>query len=336
MRHAPISIAAATAIFVLGVFIINIQVWYSARADSLAGAHYVVRNMHVILTEAHHATQVAMRLAENECDAEGQYRLGTEAALQPHLRTIVILKKDAVWCSSLPGNRVLLVNGSALPEAPLLLVPSKSTVNGLPVLLYQTNHAGSRIMVSISDSHIRDALNMPLRGVAYSLLVGNRRLGQSGDVLTAAHSNNDVLTLKDVDYAFAIQFNAPPLFSLTRLFDQAGGVVLFLLLVSSLSAYLLQRYLSKDISPEESLRTAIYRNEIIPYYQPVVSGKEGTLRGVEVLARWKHPQSGFISPSSFIPLAEKTGLIIPLTQSLMRQVATQMNAIFGDAANLLI
>ncbi|HDS4387243.1 TPA: cyclic diguanylate phosphodiesterase [Enterobacter roggenkampii] len=327
MRHAPISIAAATALFVLGVFIINIQVWYSARADSLAGAHYVVRNMHVILTEAHHATQVAMRLAENECDAEGQYRLGTEAALQPHLRTIVILKKDVVWCSSLPGNRVLLVNGSALPEAPLLLVPSKSTVNGLPVLLYQTNHAGSRIMVSISDSHIRDALNMPLRGVAYSLLVGNRRLGQSGDVLTAAHSNNDVLTVKDVDYAFAIQFNAPPLFSLTRLFDQAGGVVLFLLLVSSLSAYLLQRYLSKDISPEESLRTAIYRNEIIPYYQPVVSGKEGTLRGVEVLARWKHPQSGFISPSSFIPLAEKTGLIIPLTQSLMRQVATQMNAI---------
>lgn len=327
MRHAPISIAAATAIFVLGVFIINIQVWYSARADSLAGAHYVVRNMHVILTEAHHATQVAMRLAENECDAEGQYRLGTEAALQPHLRTIVILKKDVVWCSSLPGNRVLLVNGSALPEAPLLLVPSKSTVNGLPVLLYQTNHAGSRIMVSISDSHIRDALNMPLRGVAYSLLVGNRRLGQSGDVLTAAHSNNDVLTVKAADYAFAIQFNAPPLFSLTRLFDQAGGVLLFLLFVSSLSAYLLQRYLSKDISPEESLRTAIYRNEIIPYYQPVVSGKEGTLRGVEVLARWKHPQSGFISPSSFIPLAEKTGLIIPLTQSLMRQVATQMNAI---------
>lgn len=58
MRHAPISIAAATAIFVLGVFIINIQVWYSARADSLAGAHYVVRNMHVILTEAHHATRL--------------------------------------------------------------------------------------------------------------------------------------------------------------------------------------------------------------------------------------------------------------------------------------
>lgn len=327
MRHASIPVAAATAIFLLGVFIINLQVWYSARADSLAGAHYVVRNMNVILKEARHATQLAKQLAENECDAEGQYRLGTEAALQPHLRTIVILKNDAVWCSSLPGNRVLLVNSAVLPEASLLLVPAESTVNGLPVLLYQTNHAGSRIIVSISDSHIREALDMPLNGIEYALRVGNTLLGLSGDVATADHSKKEVLTVKASNYPFEIQFNSPVLFSLKRLLNRAGGVVLFLLIISSLSAYILQRYLSKDVSPEESLRTAIYRNEITPYYQPVVSGREGTLRGVEVLARWKHPQSGFISPASFIPLAEKSGLIIPLTQSLMKQVAKQMNSI---------
>lgn len=327
MRHASIPLAAATTIFMLGVFIINLQVWYSARADSLAGAHFVVRNLNVMLKEAHHATQLAMQLADNECDTEGQYRLGTEAALQPHLRTIVILKRYAVWCSSLPGNRVLLVNSSALPESSLLLVPSGSTVNGLPVLLYQTNYAGSRIIVSISDSYIRDALDVPLNGVKYSLRVGDRILGLSGDVVTGVDSGKKVLTVKASDYPFAIQFNSPPLFSLTRLFNRAGGLLLFLLIISSLPAYILQRYLSRDISPEESLRTAIYRNDIIPYYQPVVSGKEGSLRGVEVLARWKHPQSGFISPASFIPLAEKSGLIIPLTQSLMRQVAAHMNSI---------
>jgi len=311
----------------LGVFIINLQVWYSARVDSLAGAHFVVKNLNVMLKEAHHATQLAMQLADNECDTEGQYQLGTEAALQPHLRTIVILKRYAVWCSSLPGNRVLLVNSSALPESSLLLVPSGSTVNGLPVLLYQTNYAGSRIIVSISDSHIRDALDVPLNGVKYSLRVGDRILGLSGDVVTGVDSSKKVLTVNASDYPFAIQFNSPPLFSLTRLFNRAGGLLLFLLIISSLPAYILQRYLSRDISPEESLCTAIYRNDIIPYYQPVVSGKEGSLRGVEVLARWKHPQSGFISPASFIPLAEKSGLIIPLTQSLMRQVAAHMNSI---------
>ncbi|QCK76439.1 EAL domain-containing protein [Raoultella ornithinolytica] len=48
---------------------------------------------------------------------------------------------------------------------------------------------------------------------------------------------------------------------------------------------------------------------------------------VEVLARWKHPRLGLISPVTFIPLAERTGLIIPLTQSLMAQVVVQMNKI---------
>ena len=65
----------------------------------------------------------------------------------------------------------------------------------------------------------------------------------------------------------------------------------------------------------------------MPFYQPIVNGREGTLRGVEVLARWKHPKAGYISPASFIPVAEKSGLIVPLTQSLMRQVAANMNAI---------
>lgn len=46
-----------------------------------------------------------------------------------------------------------------------------------------------------------------------------------------------------------------------------------------------------------------------------------------MLARWKQPHGGYISPAAFIPLAEKCGLIVPLTQSLMNQVARQMNAI---------
>jgi EAL domain-containing protein (putative c-di-GMP-specific phosphodiesterase class I) len=65
----------------------------------------------------------------------------------------------------------------------------------------------------------------------------------------------------------------------------------------------------------------------VPFYQPIVNGREGTLRGVEVLARWKHPKAGYTLSASFIPVAEKSGLIVPLTQSLMRQVAANMNAI---------
>lgn len=327
MRNAPMPLAVAMTIFILGVLIINIQVWYTARAESLAGARYVVKNMNVLLDEASHASRAAMLLAEKECDVEGQYLLGTEAALQPHIRTIIILKQDAVWCSSLPGNRVLLVNSAALPESSLLLLPARSTVNGLPVLVYQTKYEDSRILISMSDSHIRDALDIPQDGVMYSLRVGQNVLERSGDVITKNNSQNPTLSVKATGYPFYIDFTPPPIFSVKRLVSQAAMLIFFLLLMSCLAAYLLHRYVNKNSSPEELLRGAIARNEIVPFYQPIVNGKDGTLRGVEVLARWKHPQAGYISPDLFIPVAEKSGLIVPLTQSLMTQVVAHMNAI---------
>lgn len=55
-----------------------------------------------------------------------------------------------------------------------------------------------------------------------------------------------------------------------------------------------------------------------------------------MLARWKQPHGGYISPAAFIPLAEKSGLIIPLTQSLMNQVARQMNAIASKLEGFFI
>ena len=68
-------------------------------------------------------TQTAVNIAGKECDLEEQYQLGTEAALKPHLRTIIILKQGTVWCTSLPGNRVLLSRIPVFPDSNLLLAP---------------------------------------------------------------------------------------------------------------------------------------------------------------------------------------------------------------------
>ncbi|WP_368544328.1 EAL domain-containing protein [Enterobacter soli] len=325
MRNALIPVIAAVALLIAGVFILNIQLWYSARADSLAGARYAVKNMDTILAEARHATRVAKAIADKGCGLEGQYQLATEAALQPHLRTILITRQGKIDCSSLPGNRMLLLDVATLPDDPLLLLPAKSTVNGLPVLIYQIHFAQSRVVVTMSDRHIRDALGIPLKGVTYSLRVGNSVLATAGDVTAPARER--LGRVRAGDYPYSIEYRYPPLFSLTRLVEQGGGMLLFLLFIACLAAYALYKYLNKSTLPEESLRGAIAKGEIVPFYQPVVNGREGTLRGVEVLARWKHPGGGYISPASFIPIAEKSGLIVPLTRSLMAQVAKQMNDI---------
>jgi diguanylate cyclase (GGDEF)-like protein len=60
---------------------------------------------------------------------------------------------------------------------------------------------------------------------------------------------------------------------------------------------------------EKDLRAAIEGNKIQPYYQPIVDLKSRRIVGFECLARWRHPMSGFISPDTFIPLAEELGLI---------------------------
>ena len=67
------------------------------------------------------------------------------------------------------------------------------------------------------------------------------------------------------------------------------------------------------------LRGALDRNEFVLYFQPIVSAKECRVGGFEALLRWKHPARGFVSPGDFIPLAEETGVIIPLGEWILRE-----------------
>jgi diguanylate cyclase (GGDEF)-like protein/PAS domain S-box-containing protein len=77
---------------------------------------------------------------------------------------------------------------------------------------------------------------------------------------------------------------------------------------------------------ESNLRRALERDEITVFYQPIVSLKTGTIVGAEALARWNHPRIGMIQPIEFIPLAEETGLIIPLGERILHQVCHQLAA----------
>lgn len=327
MRKALLPILAAICLFVIGVFILNMQLWYSSSMEALGGARYAAKNMDNILNEAFQATGTAKRIAEKKCDLESQYQLGTEAALRPYLRTLIIIRQGKVWCTSLPGNRILLKQIPVIPDTNLLLASAQNTVNEIPVLLYQTHFQTSSIIITISGVHIRGALNVPLKGLTYSLRVGDKVLGSSTEVKVFKASAQQSGQVNSAKYPFSIIFEQPPLFSLKRLVTNGLGILIFILLISVAVAYAIDKYLNKDDTPEETLRRAIDKGEIVPFYQPIVNGRDGTLRGVEVLARWKHPRAGYISPASFIPVAEKSGLIVPLTQSLMRQVAANMNSI---------
>ncbi|HET8562835.1 MAG TPA: phosphodiesterase [Candidatus Binatia bacterium] len=74
------------------------------------------------------------------------------------------------------------------------------------------------------------------------------------------------------------------------------------------------------------LRQAIVEEQLFLLYQPKVSLKTGSISGLEVLARWRHPRFGLIEPDQFIPVAERTGLIIPLTLWVLHNALLQCRA----------
>jgi len=74
---------------------------------------------------------------------------------------------------------------------------------------------------------------------------------------------------------------------------------------------------------ETDLRKAIERKEFRVYYQPIVSLLDDSLVGFEALVRWQHPQRGLVAPGEFLPLAEETGLILPIDLQVLRSAAQQ-------------
>ena len=74
---------------------------------------------------------------------------------------------------------------------------------------------------------------------------------------------------------------------------------------------------------ETDLRRAIERKELRLHYQPIMALHTGLLAGFEALVRWQHPEYGLLSPAEFIPVAEQSQLIVPLTQAVLKEACSQ-------------
>jgi diguanylate cyclase len=195
------------------------------------------------------------------------------------------------------GDELLKQIGPRLTEA-LRDVDTVARLGGdeFAVLLPDTSTVEDASAVA---TKLRSALSAPFRveGVEFDVEAS------IGIVLSGRHGEDPTTLFQRADIAmYVAKTQDLGVFAYDRAFDGHSPAKLSLL---------------------GDLRRAIDRDELVLHYQPKASIKTGDLVGVEALVRWQHPERGLVFPDEFIPLAEHTGLIGPLTYHILNTALAQ-------------
>ncbi|NKI74557.1 EAL domain-containing protein [Dickeya sp. CFBP 2040] len=313
------------AMFAMGLWAIYYQDYRTDNQRAYDNAQRAVKNIEEILDEAREAVEHSKPLLTQPCTPDVIRQLNMTAAIETHLRTVSLLKNDVVYCSSLYGvdNRPAALERFHMRQLALLagnpVTPDKT------LMMYLGNTADGSVGVAVHGQHFTNVLDLLSKRRNLYLAVGNTWISRDNKVsrFNSEDLRNFVI-IPSSHYHFCILFPRDEKYSFADFWEQEKMTLLVVFLVALGSGFLAYKYSTHLNSPYDGIRRAIENQEVQPYYQPVISTESREIYGVEVLARWHHPESGFISPDIFIPLCEQSGLIIPMTRSLMSSVVRDL------------
>ncbi len=308
---------------VLGIITLHLQAKHALMLSSQQAAENAIRQFDTMLDNANIAAQVLLPKAGQACEAALQLALREEVTRLPFVRSTYLVSRNENYCSSLVGHYSELLNPRDYVGGRLWLRSGNIVTPTTALLVLRVADGDRAALATIDGFHLQNVLRLISQYARLKMQVGPYWLSDNGQVHTAIAPQAPVaaVTLLSQRYPYSVSAGFPAGYIWSYMKAQYPAVFSFFLFFGVLSGIAVHWLLKRSSLLTNELKRALAANEFIPYFQPVVRGVNQQWAGLEVLMRWKHPKEGLVPPGLFVPLAEHSGLIVPMSRSLMKQTA---------------
>ncbi|EHX5779986.1 EAL domain-containing protein, partial [Shigella flexneri] len=307
--------------------------WYQVAETDLsrtaAAAHEAVSVTERLLDEAQGAIDLVYPLSVQPCTPQLRTELGRLTISHEHIRVINIFNQNLLSCSSWEGADPVREFISAGDNQTLILATDDYISPGVPVMILRKTDNDNAITASIATKWVADNMTLLNLRRPLSLRVGNTVLTSDNTLVKAIPRGNRHAVYSGL-YPFSIEYPGDLSVPLTLYFHDGALSLLLSVLLGAAVATGLWKIKFRRKSRYDEIYEAMRKDEIVPWYQPIMDASTGEIAGVEVLARWVKADGEVIYPGSFITEVERSDLVIPLTRSLMARASRDLPPLTGD------
>ncbi|CAD5201823.1 EAL domain-containing protein [Pseudomonas sp. FEN] len=305
-----------------GIAILYWQAGHTLSQNAGKTAGEALKQFDLMLDSAAESANVILPLAGQPCD-EVKLTLREQVTRQPFVRAANLAWNNNLYCTSLFGPYQEKIDPADYVDGTLWLMDGNAITPKSALLVYRLQDGKGAAMVSIDGYHLANALRLIGHEAGLYLQVGEVWLSSQGQVREGAAPGFAVgqASLSSSHFPFSVSAGFPAGEVWRYVVKEYPALMALLLVFGILAGTTARRLHKRSSAPTQELQRALEAGEFIPYFQPVVRSETRQWAGAEVLMRWQHPSEGLVRPDLFIPLAEHSGLIVPMTRSLLQQTA---------------
>lgn len=312
------SFFVATISFILAIFL---QSQSELRNETQQRLHLVSKQLDAKIDYINDFVSQELNTNPIVCDDKNILKLQKKILLLPYIRNVLFANKGIIYCSVLHGSVSIPLDANvALP----LSFPEKNHLPPYaPVGLFH-KQKGNRTVIGVYGTwHIANELATLHSNSSLYFSSGDLWLDSTGKRFSKPPFTSRMgylVNYASYKYNYHVAAILPWFPSWGDLWINSKVFFISTLMLGLIIFRFTCHFLTKFFSPLREMKIGANRGEFIPWLQPVNDSSSGSIIGCEILMRWQHPIRGIVSPMEFIPLAEESGLIVPMTEKMLEMV----------------